>query len=78
MAIDSFKRWEDFGGKVGRHCKDCEERHVGCHSECERYLKAKDEHETYTKRVQRLKEEESILYVHKVKSMQKENLKRRH
>ena len=23
-------------------CKGCEERHVGCHSKCERYLKEKE------------------------------------
>ena len=22
-------------------CKDCEERHVGCHSECEKYIEFK-------------------------------------
>ena len=79
MGIDNFsKRWEEFGGHVGRHCRDCEERHVGCHGTCERYQQAKEEHETYTKRIQRYKESESILYRHKVKSMQKENAKRRH
>lgn len=25
-------------------CKDCEERHLGCHSECKRYLEYLNEH----------------------------------
>ncbi len=25
-------------------CKDCNDRFVGCHSECSKYLKAKEEH----------------------------------
>lgn len=25
-------------------CKDCAERHPGCHAECERYAKAKKKH----------------------------------
>lgn len=30
-------------------CKDCAERRVGCHSECERYLKQKSESEATRK-----------------------------
>lgn len=26
-------------------CKNCKDRHVGCHSKCERYLKEKEEHD---------------------------------
>lgn len=26
---------------VNNPCKSCEERHVGCHAECEKYAKAK-------------------------------------
>lgn len=26
-------------------CQDCKERHVGCHSECEHYLKWKEEND---------------------------------
>ena len=25
-------------------CKDCSERHLGCHDKCEKYLKAKEEY----------------------------------
>jgi len=24
-------------------CKDCKERHLGCHSKCERYIKQKED-----------------------------------
>ena len=23
---------------VGKHCKDCKERYIGCHGKCEKYL----------------------------------------
>lgn len=77
MVTDNFKRWEDFGGRVGIHCRNCEDRHVGCHSTCEKYLEAKDKHDTYTKRVQRSREESMLLYRHKIQSMQKEERKRK-
>jgi hypothetical protein len=25
-------------------CKNCEERHVGCHSDCEKYKKEREQH----------------------------------
>lgn len=28
-----------------RSCKDCEERHEGCHSTCESYIKWKEQHD---------------------------------
>lgn len=76
MGIDSLKRWEEFGGKVGRHCRYCEERHVGCHATCEKYQAAKDEHDTFSKMIQRNKEQDGVLYRHKVQSMQKADFKR--
>lgn len=30
---------------VTNSCKDCTERHVGCHSDCEKYLKFVEENE---------------------------------
>lgn len=30
---------------LGNVCKDCADRHVGCHAECDRYLSAKAKHE---------------------------------
>jgi hypothetical protein len=26
-------------------CKDCKDRHINCHAECEKYIQAKQEHE---------------------------------
>ena len=26
-------------------CHNCEERYIGCHAECEKYIKAKQEHD---------------------------------
>ena len=34
-------------------CKDCENRYVGCHSECEVYKKEKEKH---NKKMQKIKE----------------------
>ena len=34
-------------------CKDCKERHVGCHSKCEKYLE-------YKKELQKAKHQEKI------------------
>ena len=31
-------------------CKGCQERHLGCHSNCERYLKWKKEYQEQMKR----------------------------
>ena len=33
-------------------CQDCEERAVGCHSTCQRYLKAKMKHDLVNKKLQ--------------------------
>ena len=35
-------------------CKDCEERHIGCHDTCGRYLAAKEEY--YARKNARYKE----------------------
>lgn len=37
-------------------CKDCKERHLGCHSTCEKYIAEKAESE----RVRQLKMQESL------------------
>lgn len=29
---------------INAPCKDCENRHVGCHSTCEAYIEAKRQH----------------------------------
>lgn len=28
---------------MGMSCRDCKERHLGCHSNCEKYIKDKEE-----------------------------------
>ena len=34
-------------------CKDCEDRHVACHSTCERYIKWKEESDKIKKEIDR-------------------------
>ena len=34
-----------------RNCKGCEERQVGCHTTCERYLLDKNEHEVLMEKI---------------------------
>lgn len=71
----NFNAWEQFGGHVGQYCKDCEERHVGCHGTCERYLEAKSRHDEFVRAVNQNKKKESVLYEHKVKTLQKNDKK---
>ena len=33
-------------------CKDCTQRHIGCHSDCERYNKEKSDNDNYKAIVQ--------------------------
>ena len=35
----------------GNPCKECEERHLGCHSDCEKYLKAVEKTEAIKKEI---------------------------
>ena len=39
-------------------CKDCKERYVGCHGNCERYLNAKAMHNTKMEEMYRLERQE--------------------
>ena len=44
--MDGNVPWTPSAGDMMKHrspCKGCEERHVGCHDRCERYLKAVEE-----------------------------------
>ena len=66
-----LKRWDDFGGQVGRHCRDCEERHPGCHGSCERYLQAREEYKEYKEVCHRNRNENLILYRHHLDSIRK-------
>lgn len=36
-------------------CKDCQDRAIGCHSVCERYIKQKAEHDLDAERIRNLK-----------------------
>jgi len=42
-------------------CKDCTDRHVGCHSTCEPYLKIKKEHQTINEKIREQSSKESAL-----------------
>lgn len=37
-------------------CKDCTNRHLGCHGNCELYLKEKSEHEKERQHIKSVKE----------------------
>lgn len=47
-------------------CKDCGDRHDGCHSECERYLQAKAENENH-KQQERKQIEKNLNYIRYIK-----------
>lgn len=42
-------------------CKDCNNRFLGCHSSCERYLDYKSEHDKFKQKVFAAKEEDWAL-----------------
>lgn len=46
-------------------CKDCTERHIGCHSDCEKYNKEKSDNDKYKAIVQSHKDKinRDIAYV---------------
>lgn len=69
------KSWKQFGGDVGKHCRDCEERHVGCHSSCEKYRQAKEEFERYKENVTKKKDEILVGYRYKVEKIKRERTK---
>jgi hypothetical protein len=77
MGIDSLKRWNDLGGKVGRYCRDCKDRYPACHDTCEKYLEAKKEHEEYVQTVLENRNREKELYLHKLNTMRREDRKKR-
>ena len=43
-----------------RCCKDCDERYIGCHGKCERYIVEKEEHQR--QKDQERKKDEARLY----------------
>lgn len=46
-------------------CKDCQDRHVGCHSTCERYINAKRTYEEEKIRINKIKGKEYVYIDHR-------------
>lgn len=63
------KGWNDFGGNVGKYCRNCEERHVGCHGECTKYLAEKAEYEKYKAEVKKNKDKDKVHYSYLVETL---------
>ena len=42
-------------------CKDCKDRHVGCHSTCEKYINAKKEYDELQEKIKKSKHRENDL-----------------
>lgn len=42
-------------------CRDCHERHVGCHGTCQRYIAYHDEHERQLERIRKEKAVKSMI-----------------
>lgn len=40
-------------------CRDCPDRHIGCHATCESYIRQKAEYEENKNRIRKIKEKES-------------------
>ena len=74
MATDKecMKRWNDFGGKAGEFCRDCEDRYIGCHGSCEKYLGAKDRLESRKKQIAEAKMREKIYRTYKSQKIARE------
>ena len=69
--------WRGKMSKPNSPCKDCPDRHMGCHSECEGYKSFEAENEEYkAKRREALKKEYGSLdYVSILKNKQRKNKK---
>lgn len=52
-------------------CKDCEDRAVGCHGSCEKYITVKAAHIEEKSRLRELKEPDRIFYSAKVDAVAK-------
>ena len=46
-------------------CKDCKDRHIGCHATCERYLKWKESDYNRRKTIKAAERNKNIGYYHK-------------
>ena len=79
MAKDEYDRhWRHLGGDVGKHCRDCEERHSGCHSTCEKYLEAKEQHEQRKEKIEEAKSQYRLVraYSYDKKNRERKGLNR--
>lgn len=50
-------------------CKDCTDRHVGCHSECPKYIAAKEDNDEKKERIREAKARENIIWGFKKKTI---------
>ena len=46
-------------------CRDCTERHIGCHGECSRYKEWKEEYQKQKEEADKLRKKSFIGYYHK-------------
>ena len=46
-------------------CKDCPDRHLYCHSDCQKYLDAKKQHEEERDRIKAIKSAGFVIKSHK-------------
>ena len=61
-------------GGITECCKECNERHIGCHPHCEKYLAAKDEWEKRKKLIN--DDLYNPLYKHKISQIREANRRR--
>lgn len=49
--------------EMANNCKDCTERHIGCHAECEKYRQEVEWHRMVSaaRRMEQLKNERTVL-----------------
>jgi hypothetical protein len=64
-------------GDVMFTCKDCDKRHLHCHSECESYIQAKKELDERNEQIRKTKEQQNTITSYIVDEVRK-NTKRKH
>ena len=50
--------------KIQTVCRDCNDRQVGCHGNCERYIRSKREFEDQKDELRKIKEHEDAYYLY--------------
>lgn len=58
-------------------CKGCEDRHAGCHAECERYQSAKAENTKYNQQERKTIDEQLDYVRYKIGSVERQRRKKR-